>query len=51
MKHQSLTRLDWKRLLGFEQVTERRDGVCHGRIAGKVGDKLGDKSGFRVGRG
>jgi len=45
MDRNSLVRLDWQRLLGFEQIAERRDGVRSGRIAGKVGGKVGDKGG------
>ena len=33
-------KLDWSKLLGFEQVVELRDAAQTGRL-GKIGDKFG----------
>ena len=33
-------RLDWSKLLGFEQVADHRDVAQTGRL-GKIGDKFG----------
>ena len=40
MKSSNVGKLDWSKLLGFEQVAEHR-GAVHGRLLGKVGDKFG----------
>ncbi len=43
------SRLDWSRMLGFEQITDRR-GAAHQRttLAAKVGGKIGNKEGLKV---
>lgn len=41
-------RLDWSKLLGFEQVADHRDVAQTGRL-GKIGDKFG-KVGRKFGR-
>ena len=33
-------KLDWTKLLGFEQIAEHRDAAQIGRL-GKIGDKFG----------
>jgi hypothetical protein len=33
--------LDWNRLLGFEQIADRRTALTEGRIGAKVGGKGG----------
>ncbi|MGE5721943.1 MAG: hypothetical protein ACM3YM_05725 [Sphingomonadales bacterium] len=43
-------KLDWARLLGFEQVMERREAMRMERIAGKVGQKVGQKTGVKIGQ-
>ena len=42
-------KLDWTRLLGFDQVIERRDLVGDTRLTGKVGEKVGEKIGEKIG--
>ena len=41
-------KLDWNRLLGFEQVAGERSAIG-GRIGGKVGEKVGEKVGTKIG--
>jgi len=44
-----MKQLDWTRLLGFEQIVDRRQSLAlpeaGGRMAGKVGQKEGLKKG------
>jgi hypothetical protein len=49
-KHPTVT-LDWRRLLGFDQVTDRREDVRAARITSKIGGKIGGKGGRKLGRG
>ena len=45
-------KLDWNRMLGFEQITEERDSIRDesARALGpKVGHKVGEKTGLKVG--
>lgn len=42
-------KLDWTRLLGFDQVIDRRDLVRDARLTGKVGEKVGEKIGDKGG--
>ena len=45
-------KLDWKRMLGFEQITEVRELLRHetpGGLGAKVGTKTGSKVGEKVG--
>lgn len=38
------SKLDWSRMLGFEQVTDRRSGKREGaRLGAKIGSKQGLK--------
>ncbi|MGF1548949.1 MAG: hypothetical protein ACFBQW_00180 [Sphingomonadaceae bacterium] len=41
-------RLDWGRLLGFDQIQDRRAATRSGALAGKIGVKLGSKEGIKV---
>jgi len=51
MKRDNATvKLDWTRLLGFEQVVEHREAMRMERIGGKVGDKVGQKTGVKIGQ-
>jgi hypothetical protein len=45
----SKTKLDWTRLLGFEQIVDVRQSVAENRIGGKVGQKVGGKIGGKIG--
>jgi hypothetical protein len=42
-------KLDWNRLLGFEQIAPDRAAIRDSRIASKVGVKLGVKIGVKIG--
>jgi hypothetical protein len=42
------TRLDWNRMLGFEQIAAERRAL-HGKLGSKVGVKLGVKVGGKIG--
>lgn len=45
-------KLDWSRMLGFEQITEVRESFRHeapGGLGAKVGTKTGSKVGEKVG--
>lgn len=42
-----MKRLDWKRLLGFEQVVEQREALAERSNFAKVGGKVGGKDGFK----
>ena len=41
-----MKKLDWTRLLGFEQVAKDR-GTTGSRLGGKVGSKIGAKAGVK----
>lgn len=42
-------KLDWSRMLGFEQITDRRSVSRQATTLGaKVGSKLGSKPGLKV---
>lgn len=43
------SKLDWNRMLGFEQITELRQSAAAEFIAPKVGHKVGQKVGNKVG--
>lgn len=55
------SKLDWNRMLGFEQITEARSttgteplgpkvGVKTGtKVGSKVGNKIGQKAGLKIG--
>jgi hypothetical protein len=46
------TKLDWNRMLGFEQVPEARQAIrdeSAAPLGAKVGEKLGDKVGLKTG--
>ena len=43
------TKLDWNRLLGFEQVAADREALRGSRLGSKVGTKVGGKIGVKVG--
>ena len=38
------SKLDWSRMLGFEQVTDQRSTARH---SGKLGAKIGNKPGLK----
>jgi len=42
------TRLDWNRMLGFEQIAAERQAL-QGKLGSKVGVKLGVKFGGKIG--
>jgi hypothetical protein len=42
-------KLDWNRMLGFEQVAEDRAALRDGRVGAKVGGKVGVKVGVKLG--
>jgi hypothetical protein len=42
--------LDWNRLLGFEQIADRRAAVTASTADSRIGNKVGDKRGLGVGR-
>jgi hypothetical protein len=39
------SKLDWSRMLGFEQVTDHRSSARH---SGKLGAKIGSKPGLKA---
>lgn len=41
------SKLDWNRMLGFEQITDAREGTS--TLSPKVGQKTGVKLGMKVG--
>lgn len=46
------TKLDWNRMLGFEQIAEERDSIREAAarmLSPKVGRKVGDKVGVKLG--
>ena len=45
------SKLDWTRMLGFEQVADARSALAetNGKLGAKVGGKIGDKLGLKVG--
>ncbi len=44
------SKLDWNRLLGFEQIVETRDSIALApKVGTKTGLKLGQKTGNKVG--
>lgn len=43
------SKLDWKRMLGFEQITELRQSTTPAFIEAKVGHKVGQKVGTKIG--
>ena len=45
------SKLDWTRMLGFEQIVECRSAIQDrgNKIDAKVGSKMGDKVGLKVG--
>jgi hypothetical protein len=44
------SKLDWTRMLGFEQIAETRDAVQEGaKLDAKVGLKVGVKLGVKAG--
>jgi hypothetical protein len=46
------TKLDWNRMLGFEQITEERDSIrdeAARALGPKVGRKVGEKTGLKLG--
>jgi hypothetical protein len=43
------TKLDWNRLLGFEQVAADREAIRGSRLGSKVGTKVGGKIGVKIG--
>ena len=46
------SKLDWKRMLGFEQIAEERDSIREATartLNPKVGKKIGEKLGVKVG--
>ncbi len=43
------SKLDWNRMLGFEQITDVRQSAGEERLAPKVGAKTGAKLGTKVG--
>jgi hypothetical protein len=57
-KPTSTIKLDWSKLLGFDQATRvegqsegaRATGPMLAKLGGKVGSKLGNKPGLRLGR-
>jgi hypothetical protein len=52
MKERVSAKLDWNRMLGFEQIPEVRELVAGeiGSIDAKVGQKTGTKAGVKSGR-
>jgi hypothetical protein len=45
-------KLDWDRMLGFEQITEERDSIrdeATRTLSPKVGRKVGGKAGLKTG--
>jgi hypothetical protein len=46
------TKLDWNRMLGFEQIAEERDSIREvgQTLSPKVGDKTGPKVGIKLGQ-
>lgn len=45
-------RLDWSKMLGFDQITEARELIRNEAVAGrgaKVGTKVGTKVGNKIG--
>lgn len=52
MNSRVLARLDWNKMLGFEQITEARESIRNEAVASrgaKVGTKVGNKVGNKVG--
>jgi hypothetical protein len=45
------SKLDWTRMLGFEQVADARSALAetNGKVGAKVGGKIGDKAGVKLG--
>jgi hypothetical protein len=45
-------KIDWNRMLGFEQISEARESVRDdsARLAAKVGNKVGEKVGLKLGQ-
>ncbi|HKT16111.1 MAG TPA: hypothetical protein VJR87_11985 [Allosphingosinicella sp.] len=41
-----MKQLDWRRLLGFEQITDQRQSF-QARRSGKLGGKIGGKPGLK----
>lgn len=41
-------KLDWNRLLGFDQIAEHR-GAIRDEAVGKLGSKVGNKVGTKIG--
>ncbi|HJQ15495.1 MAG TPA: hypothetical protein VJ859_00705 [Allosphingosinicella sp.] len=41
-----MKQLDWRRLLGFEQIADQRQSFQAGRV-GKLGGKIGGKDGIK----
>jgi len=44
-----VAKLDWNRLLGFEQILDAREAVKNSRLSVKVGQKMGQKLGQKTG--
>ncbi|HVF83822.1 MAG TPA: hypothetical protein VM913_06600 [Sphingomicrobium sp.] len=45
-------KLDWNRLLGFDQIVEHRPSIRNettGKLEAKVGAKVGNKLGVKIG--
>lgn len=42
-------KVDWNRLLGFDQVASDREVLRDGKLGSKVGGKIGVKIGVKVG--
>ena len=49
--HNSLPKLDWTRMLGFDQIADTRATVAYvsDKLRGKVGVKIGGKLGLKAG--
>lgn len=44
-----MNKLDWTRLLGFDQIAKDRKALRDGRIGSKTGAKVGVKLGVKLG--
>ena len=43
------SKLDWNRMLGFEQIVDDRAAMGGHRLGNKVGSKVGNKPGLKIG--
>ena len=43
------SKLDWTRMLGFEQIASDRAALNGGSLGGKTGAKIGGKVGGKIG--